>query len=151
MCFEGIVNVTNGLISHPKRITTTTSLNILWNELLLVVLLLCFSGNPAICRQPLIDVFLELGYLGQFRPVTQVPQRADRVIGRCIDPPARRHRGLHVHKPLQRSLDIEDHLTGHHVVSHTHSNLASISILIVRPFPPRSSPVGYQDGPSTGL
>jgi len=49
--------VTNGLISHPNRNTTTASPDILWNELFLVVLLLCFSGNPAICRQPLIDVF----------------------------------------------------------------------------------------------
>lgn len=49
--------MTSGLISHLNRNVNTASPDIRRNDLFLVVLLLCFSGNPAICRQALIDVF----------------------------------------------------------------------------------------------
>lgn len=50
--------MTNGLISHSNRNNALASPDIQWNELLLVLLLLCFSGNPAAIRQPAIDYLL---------------------------------------------------------------------------------------------
>lgn len=48
----------SGLISHLNRNVNTASPDIRRSDLFFVVLLLCFSGNPAVIYQPVIDHLL---------------------------------------------------------------------------------------------
>jgi len=52
--------VTNGLISYPIGNTGTTSTDIGWNELILVLLLLCLSGNSGIVNESRSDIMVAL-------------------------------------------------------------------------------------------